>query len=105
MATFTEPKVISWEGRTPSEKELAQLLHDDGLNFYPWSNAPHDLYAPHIHKYDKIIYVVRGSISFILPDFDRTLTLHAGDRLELPANIVHSAAVGGQGVKCLEAHV
>ena len=105
MSKFSEPKVIPWEGEAPSENELAQILHAEGLSYYPWSNAPHDLYSPHLHTYDKIIYVVRGSISFILPDLNQTLTLHTGDRLELPANTVHSAAVGGQGVKCFEAHV
>ena len=106
MTTLTEPKVIRWEqSHTPSENELAQIMHDESLSYYPWSNAPHDLYSPHLHTYDKIIYVVRGSISFILPELNQTLTLHTGDRLELPANTVHSAAVGGQGVKCLEAHV
>jgi len=32
------------------------------------------------------------------------LALKAGDRLDLPANIVHDAIVGPQGVVCLEAH-
>lgn len=105
MSTFSQPKVIPWEeAHTPTEKELAQRLHEEGLSYYPWSNAPHDLYSPHLHTYNKVIYVVRGSITFILPDSDQTLTLHAGDRLELPANTTHSAAVGGQGVKCFEAH-
>jgi len=105
MTKFTSPKVIPWNNRlTPTEKELAKFLHDEGLRCYPWSNAPHDLYSPHLHTYDKIIYVVRGSITFILPEENKSLTLHAGDKLELPANTVHSAVVGGQGVKCLEAH-
>ena len=106
MTKFTEPKVTRWEQtQAPAENELARMLHKEGLSYYPWANAPHDLYSPHLHTYDKIIYVVRGSIAFILPEENQTLTLHAGDRLELPANTVHSAAVGGQGVKCLEAHV
>jgi hypothetical protein len=32
------------------------------------------------------------------------VTLNAGDRLDLPAGIVHDADVGPQGVVCLEAH-
>lgn len=105
MSTFIEPKVIRWSNaQAPTEKELAQILRDEGLSYYPWSNAAHDLYSLHLHTYDKIIYVVRGSISFILPDNNQTLTLHAGDRLELPAKTVHSATVGGQGVTCFEAH-
>jgi quercetin dioxygenase-like cupin family protein len=99
-----ELKIIRWEGKDPAEGELAQILHNEGLSYYPWSNSPHDLYSPHTHSYDKIIYVVHGSISFILPDLNQTHTLHAGDRLELPAHTLHSAAVGGQGVTCFEAY-
>lgn len=76
---------------------------DEGISYYPWSNVPNDLYPPHLHSYSKIIYVVRGSITFILSN-EETLPLHPGDRLELPANTVHSAVVGSQGVACLEAH-
>ncbi|MBT3188176.1 MAG: cupin domain-containing protein [Anaerolineae bacterium] len=99
-------KVIRWrEHESPKEKALAQILRDEGLSYYPWSNSPNDLYAPHLHTYDKIVYVVRGSITFILPDEEQSLTLHAGDRLELPANTIHSAAVSSQGVTCFEAHL
>ena len=60
-------------------------------------------YAAHSHAYDKVIYVVSGSIAFGLPERadDRTAT---GDSLDLPAGTVHDAHVGGQGVICLEAH-
>jgi quercetin dioxygenase-like cupin family protein len=77
---------------------------DEGLSPYSWSNGPHDVYAAHSHGYDKVIYVVRGSITFGLPDLGKQLTLKAGDRLDLPASIVHDARVGADGVVCLEAH-
>jgi quercetin dioxygenase-like cupin family protein len=77
---------------------------DEGLSPYSWSNGPHDVYSAHSHSYDKVIYVVQGSITFNLPELDQRLTLKAGDRLDLPANIVHAAIVGPQGVVCLEAH-
>ena len=102
---FSNVNIIRREGENPTEKELAQLLHDEGVSYYAWSNHPNDLYSAHLHTYDKIIYVVRGSITFILPDKNEKHTLHAGDRLELPANTVHSAVVSSHGVKCLEAHV
>jgi quercetin dioxygenase-like cupin family protein len=51
-----------------------------------------------------VIYVVRGSITFGLPELNQQLTLTAGDRLDLPAHVVHNAVVGSQGVVCLEAH-
>ncbi len=99
-------KILRWkEDKPPTENTLVQILHNEGLSHYPWSNNPNDLYAPHIHTYGKIIYVVRGSITFILPDIEETLTLHPGDRLELPTNTIHSAVVSSQGVTCFEAHV
>jgi len=82
-----------------------RLYAEQGLSPYPWSNGPHDVYSAHSHSYDKVIYVVRGSITFGLPELGQHLTLQAGDRLDLPANTVHDAVVGPQGVMCLEAHI
>jgi quercetin dioxygenase-like cupin family protein len=79
-------------------------MASEGLRPSSWSNAPFDTYAAHRHDYDKVIYVVQGSITFGLPLEARKLELRAGDRLDLPAGIVHDAQVGGQGVICLEAH-
>jgi quercetin dioxygenase-like cupin family protein len=79
-------------------------MTDEGLSPYTWSNGPHDVYSPHLHSYDKVIYVVQGSITFGLPELGGKLSLRAGDRLDLPANTVHDAVVGPQGVICLEAH-
>jgi quercetin dioxygenase-like cupin family protein len=79
-------------------------MADEGLNPYSWSNGPHDVYAAHSHSYNKVIYVVQGSITFGLPELGEKLLLKAGDRLDLPAGAVHHAIVGAQGVICLEAH-
>jgi quercetin dioxygenase-like cupin family protein len=79
-------------------------MTNDGLSPYSWSNGPQDVYAAHSHSYDKVIYVLQGSITFGLPQLEQKLTLKAGDRLDLPANVVHDAIVGPQGVICLEAH-
>jgi quercetin dioxygenase-like cupin family protein len=81
-----------------------QLCTEQGLHPYQWSNGPRDIYAAHSHGYNKVIYVVKGSITFGLPQLGQQLTLHAGDRLDLPAGTVHDAVVGAQGVVCLEAH-
>ncbi|MDQ7030941.1 MAG: hypothetical protein Q9O62_14800 [Ardenticatenia bacterium] len=48
--------------------------------------------------------MVRGSITFHLPESGEDLTLGPGDRLDLPAGIRHAATVGPEGVVCLEAH-
>jgi quercetin dioxygenase-like cupin family protein len=60
------------------------------------------VYGSHAHSYDKVIYVVRGSITFGLPH--KKVTLQGGDRLELPQGTLHDAVVGPEGVVCLEAH-
>lgn len=99
------PLVTPWaDSVSPTQSTLWRLMSDEGLSPYSWSNGPHDTYAPHSHSYNKVIYVVQGSITFGLPQLDKQLTLQVGDRLDLPAGIVHGAVVGAQGVVCLEAH-
>ncbi len=97
--------VTPWEGTTlPTEEELRARFAREGLNPYRWGNAPGDVYGVHAHPYHKVIYVVRGSITFHLPETGEDLTLRAGDRLDLPAGIRHAATVGPDGVVCLEGH-
>jgi hypothetical protein len=99
------PQVTPWAGSAPpTQSSLWRLMIDEGLSPYSWSNGPHDTYSAHSHSYDKVIYVLQGSITFGLPELSQMLALKAGDRLDLPANIVHDAIVGPQGVVCLEAH-
>ncbi|HET6596039.1 MAG TPA: hypothetical protein VFG81_10480 [Anaerolineales bacterium] len=97
--------VTPWaDSSAPTQSALRQLLAEEGLSPYSWSNSPFDVYSAHSHSYDKVIYAVQGSITFGLPELGKQLTLNAGDRLDLPAGVVHDARVGAQGVVCLEAH-
>jgi uncharacterized protein YjlB len=99
------PQVTPWpDSATPTESTLRQLFADEGMIPYQWSNMLADIYRAHTHSFDKVIYVLRGSITFGLPELGQQLTLTAGDRLDLPAGIVHDAVVGAQGVVCLEGH-
>jgi quercetin dioxygenase-like cupin family protein len=99
------PHVTPWaESSPPTESTLRRLCEEQNLNPYQWSNGPHDTYGAHSHTYDKVIYVVRGSITFGLPELGRKLDMKEGDRLDLPAGTVHDALVGAHGVVCLEAH-
>ena len=88
----------------PDEAAIRRLLADERLEPYRWSNGPGDVYPAHSHAYHKVIYVVRGSITFGLPQHGEQALLDAGDRLDLPAGVVHDAVVGPEGVVCLEAH-
>ena len=102
---MTEVKIKRWEAnQAPDERLLRQIYDEEGLQPYRWSNAPGDIYAAHTHTYRKVIYVVRGSITFGLPTYGEQIRMEAGDRLDLPANVMHDATVGSQGVVCLEAH-
>lgn len=100
-----EPLVTPWtDSVAPNQSALSQRMAEEGLNPYSWSNGPFDVYSAHSHSYNKVIYVVQGSITFGLPELGQQLTLKAGDRLDLPVGVVHDAHVGAQGVVCLEAH-
>jgi len=80
-------------------------LAAEGLSASEWANGPGDRYAPHAHDYDKVLVVVAGSVTFHLPVVDAAHGLAAGDRLELPAGILHAADIGPDGVRCLEVHL
>jgi quercetin dioxygenase-like cupin family protein len=80
-------------------------LRAEGLAPSSWSNGPGDRYAAHRHGYDKVLVVASGSIRFGLPGEGRAVDLATGDRLELPAGTDHDAAVGPDGVVCLESHL
>ena len=100
-----EFKVYRWEKPAPpTESQLLQLYRQEGLSPYAWSNGPYDDYAAHAHAYHKIIYVARGSITWVLPQSGQEIETFPGDRLDLPRGVVHAARVGPQGVTCLEAH-
>ena len=99
--------IIRWqEAQPPQEQELRRRMQQEGLSPYAWLNGPGDRYAVHSHTYEKVLYCVRGSIRFVLPDrpdFIDALDLAPGDCMVLPAGVRHSAEVGPQGVLCLEA--
>jgi quercetin dioxygenase-like cupin family protein len=99
-------RLVAWNRESAhGENELLEVLRSEGLKPYRWANNPGDVYAAHKHPYHKIIYVVRGSITFLLPDSNVSLEMNPGDRLELPMGVSHQAIVGPQGVVCLESHV
>ena len=93
-----------------SLEDLMTRLRGEASGCYSWSNGPGDRYAPHSHTYEKVLYCVDGSITFVLEAegrrldlaAGRRLDLAAGDRMVLPAGTVHSAVVGPAGCTCIE---
>ncbi|MHB8589036.1 MAG: cupin domain-containing protein [Candidatus Dormibacteraceae bacterium] len=83
-------------------EDLMTRLRSEATGCYSWSNGPDDRYAAHGHSYEKVLYCVEGSITFVLESEGRRLELNAGDRMVLPAGTIHSAVVGPSGCTCIE---
>ena len=84
--------------------ELMSKLRAEAGGCYSWSNGPGDRYAAHSHSYEKVLYCVDGSITFVLEDLGKNLELNSGDRMVLPSGTRHSAVVGPTGCTCIEGH-
>lgn len=90
-----------WEGPPPAAGDLEGRLRAEGLEPRWWANGPGDRYSWHRHAYAKVLYCVRGGITFHLRDEDDAV-LGPGDRLEVDAGTDHAATVGPDGVECVE---
>lgn len=98
-------QIQRWAGAAPpTEAALREKMTAAGLTPIRWENGPHEVYDAHTHSYEKVLYVVSGHIIFGFPIDGKPVMLYPGDRLELPAHLLHNAAVGADGVVCLEAH-
>jgi mannose-6-phosphate isomerase-like protein (cupin superfamily) len=82
-------------------EEIEKIFADEGLLPHSWSNSANYFYEAHSHNYDKVLYCVRGEVTFHLSDGD--VVLHPGQRLDIPAGTRHAATVGPAGVECMEA--
>lgn len=85
----------------PITKDLDAVFRAEGLTPRSWSNAPGDTYGWHEHPYHKVLYCLRGGITFHLREGD--VALEPGDRLEIEPATEHAATVGPDGVACIEA--
>ena len=89
--------------QAPTEELMRQILVSEGLSPEKWTSDPQEVFSARAHDFDKILYVVDGSIIFGFPIEGEPTTLHPGDRLDLPAGTTHIAVAGERGVVCLEA--
>src|SRR2546428_8078244 len=78
-------------------EDLMTALRQEAGSCYSWSNGPNDRYGAHSHPYEKVLYCVDGSITFLLEQEGKRLELMAGDRMVLRAGTLHSAVVGLPG--------
>jgi quercetin dioxygenase-like cupin family protein len=84
------------------EARVVAVFDAERLSPHRWSNGPGDVYAEHAHAYHKVLYCLRGSIVFRLAG-GAAVELLPGDRLDLEPGTRHAAAVGPDGVECIEA--
>ena len=99
-------RVTRWHGsQHPTFSVITRDMKKEGLRPYMWVNAPNHRYGVRTHGYDKVLYVVEGTVEISLPDSNQRMNLRAGDRVDIPAGIRHGTIVGANGAKCVEAAV
>lgn len=100
VATVT---ITRWqESQHPSMSIIMQRMKEDGLRPYMWVNMANHRYAIRSHNYDKVLYVIDGTVEISLPDSNQRVKLRAGDRIDIPAGVRHGTQVGNTGAKCVE---
>ena len=76
--------------------KIRARLEQEGLRPYRFELVPGDVYGDHDHPEAEIRWVVSGRMRI---QVDREeIILEPGDRLDLAANVVHSADVFGEEV-------
>ena len=93
----------TWD-KTLSESAIMRHMEREGLETHRWKNESGTRYQAQAHEFEKVILVMRGSITFRIPETGEEVSLNPGDKLELPAGITHEAVVGPMGVVYLEGH-
>jgi len=95
-------QVTLWDGRSrPDEDALRADLTAQGYQVVAWKSAPAEGFPPHLHIYPELMWLLRGSLTIILPAEDRLLELAPGDRVALPAGLVHGTMAGAEGAAYL----
>ena len=99
-------RITRWTGgQHPTLSSITRKMKDEGLRPYMWLNTPNHRYAVRTHGYDKVLYVVEGSVEVNFPDSNQRVTLRAGDRTDIPAGGRHGTIVGNSGARCVEASI
>jgi hypothetical protein len=86
---------------SPGREEIEAGFREEGLSPHGWGNGPGYEYEWHSHDYHKVLYCVSGSIVFHTEEGD--FELKPGDRLDVEPGTGHSATVGPDGARCMEA--
>ncbi len=91
---------IPWKGDAePGEGALCRALEDEGFEVHEWRDPADRVYGEHHHDCDESLWLLRGSMVFRVKG--RDYALGPGDRLQLPAHLVHGATAGPDGATYL----
>lgn len=100
----TQVSINRWQGSlNPTMANVLQIMKQEGLRPYTWQNSPNFRYGVRTHNYNKVLYVLDGTIEIHLPDSNQRAVLRSGDRIDIPAGVRHATIVGRAGAKCVEA--
>jgi quercetin dioxygenase-like cupin family protein len=95
-----ELRQIRWnDPQEPGEGALRRRLEAEGFEVHSWRDPADRIYGEHRHDEDESLWIVRGSMLFQVDGCD--FALGPGDRLELPAGVVHRAQAGPDGATYL----
>jgi mannose-6-phosphate isomerase-like protein (cupin superfamily) len=78
-----------------SERCIKTLEKEGFPYIYEWSDSPNTVYETHSHQDKVTLFVTEGTITFTFAG--ETKQLRAGDRINVPPRIPHSALVGPAG--------
>jgi quercetin dioxygenase-like cupin family protein len=82
------------------EKKLAAQLESEGFTeTYVWADGPNTRYPDHTHDAETAHIILSGEMTLVLNGLARLC--NAGDRCDVPAGVVHSAAMGPLGCRYL----
>ncbi len=101
-AAKTARKWVGGEGLTRTA--VKNLMWTEGLKAFNLYGMPNEVYQLNVVPHHRVVWVIRGSITFYLPDEKRHIILNRGDRLDLRPGTPHQAIVGPEKFLCLEAY-
>jgi len=97
-STANTVKLTHWrETEPPTLQELHERLEAEGYKPKAWCDPPATYYPRHEHTSTEIRWIIAGSMTFLFGAKEtrqEEVTLAAGDRLEVPPGIIHSATTG-----------
>jgi quercetin dioxygenase-like cupin family protein len=88
-------EVVRWtKAKKPTLEELRAHLASLGLESELYADRPGTKYARHKHPFDDFVLIVKGKMK-IATETGEWL-LKPGDRIDLPANTIHTAEMVGK---------